>query len=327
MPSTTSRSSVSRLFGFLDGDNALVADLLHRLGDLLADHLLAVGGNRADLGDLLVGRDLGRALLDVRRPRPRPRGRRRPLQVHRVHAGGHRLGAFALARWPGPAPRSRWWCRRRPRRWSSRRPRAPSARPCSRTCRPSSISLATVTPSLVMRGAPNDLSSTTLRPFGPSVTLTASARMLTPRSIRSRASLENFTSLAAILLVPFDSRSGDHAHDVGLFHDDQLLAVELDLGARPFAEQHPVALLDVEQERPCRPRRGRPCRTAMTLPSIGFSLAVSGMMIPPLVFCLRSLTRCLSTRSCNGRNAMEALLDLTMVPMGPNWHSRGKSAA
>ena len=52
----------------------------------------------------------------------------------------------------------------------------------------SSISLATVTPSLVIRGAPNDLSSTTLRPFGPSVTLTALARMSTPRSIRSRAS-------------------------------------------------------------------------------------------------------------------------------------------
>jgi chaperonin GroEL (HSP60 family) len=52
----------------------------------------------------------------------------------------------------------------------------------------SSISLATVTPSLVIRGAPNDLSRTTLRPFGPSVTLTALARMSTPRSIRSRAS-------------------------------------------------------------------------------------------------------------------------------------------
>ena len=38
----------------------------------------------------------------------------------------------------------------------------------------SSISLATVTPSLVMRGAPKLLSSTTLRPLGPSVTLTAS---------------------------------------------------------------------------------------------------------------------------------------------------------
>ena len=62
----------------------------------------------------------------------------------------------------------------------------------------SSISLATVTPSLVMRGAPNDLSSTTLRPLGPSVTLTALARMSTPRSMRSRASEEKRTSLAAI---------------------------------------------------------------------------------------------------------------------------------
>src|ERR1700733_4526774 len=111
----------------------------------------------------------------------------------------------------------------------------------------SSISLATMTPSLVMRGAPNDLSSTTLRPFGPSVTLTAFARISTPRSIRSRASLENFTSLAAISLF-LQMRSGDHAHDVGLFHDDQLFAVELDLGARPFAEQHAVSLFDVERD-------------------------------------------------------------------------------
>src|SRR5215472_15521849 len=110
----------------------------------------------------------------------------------------------------------------------------------------SSISLATVTPSLVMRGAPNDLSSTTLRPFGPSVTLTASARMLTPRSILSRASPENLTSLAAIVYSS-QIRLGDHAHDVGLFHDDQLLAVELDLGAGPLAEQHPVAGLDIHR--------------------------------------------------------------------------------
>src|ERR1700691_1993594 len=46
----------------------------------------------------------------------------------------------------------------------------------------SSISLATVTPSLVIVGDPNFLSRTTLRPFGPSVTLTASASLLTPRS-------------------------------------------------------------------------------------------------------------------------------------------------
>ncbi len=47
----------------------------------------------------------------------------------------------------------------------------------------SSISLATVTPSLVISGAPKDFSSTTLRPFGPRVTLTASARVLTPLTI------------------------------------------------------------------------------------------------------------------------------------------------
>ncbi len=47
----------------------------------------------------------------------------------------------------------------------------------------SSISLATVTPSLVMVGEPNFFSMTTLRPLGPRVTFTASARMFTPRRI------------------------------------------------------------------------------------------------------------------------------------------------
>src|SRR5262249_43342923 len=65
----------------------------------------------------------------------------------------------------------------------------------------SSISLATVTPSLVTRGAPNDLSSTTLRPLGPRGTRTASARMSIPCNILSRASTENFTSLAAIVVL------------------------------------------------------------------------------------------------------------------------------
>src|SRR5438105_3948149 len=47
----------------------------------------------------------------------------------------------------------------------------------------SSISFATVTPSLVMTGAPNFFSITAFRPLGPSVILTASARMFTPRRI------------------------------------------------------------------------------------------------------------------------------------------------
>src|ERR1700733_14839335 len=153
----------------------------------------------------------------------------------------------------------------------------------------SSISLATVTPSLAMRGAPNDLSSTTLRPFGPNVTLTALARMSTPRNILSRASTENLTSLADISIhslvrrhpevraklaskgavsecrpsraaarPPQDDgffclrglllghRLVEHAHDVGLLHDQEVLAVDLDLGARPLAEQHAVADLQID---------------------------------------------------------------------------------
>src|SRR6185437_4664786 len=128
---------------------------------------------------------------------------------------------------------------------------------------PSSISFATVTPSLVMRGAPNDLSRTTLRPFGPSVTFTALARMSTPRSKRSRASTLNLTSLAAIALPLSFLEKGnggsgdlalgggaafDDAHDVAFFHDHQVFAVDLDLGARPLAEQHTVADLHVQRD-------------------------------------------------------------------------------
>src|SRR5262249_13350982 len=105
----------------------------------------------------------------------------------------------------------------------------------------------TVTPSLVMRGAPKLLSSTTLRPLGPSVTRTALARMSTPRSIFSRASPEKRTSLAAMLICSVCLASGEHAHDVGLLHDQEFLAVELDLGARPFAGQHAVANLEVDR--------------------------------------------------------------------------------
>src|SRR4051794_35549265 len=55
----------------------------------------------------------------------------------------------------------------------------------------SSISLAMETPSLVMVGAPHFFSNTTLRPFGPSVTFTASARVFMPRSRPRRASSLN----------------------------------------------------------------------------------------------------------------------------------------
>ncbi len=68
----------------------------------------------------------------------------------------------------------------------------------------SSTSLAIVTPSFVMVGAPHFLSSTTFCPLGPSVMATASASLSTPASSERRASSPNLSSLAA--MVPPSSR-------------------------------------------------------------------------------------------------------------------------
>src|SRR5260370_40306808 len=54
-----------------------------------------------------------------------------------------------------------------------------------------------------------------------------------------------------------DARSGglllgraalEHSHDVALLHDQELDAVDLDLGAGPFAEQHAVAGVNVDRD-------------------------------------------------------------------------------
>src|SRR5215510_10033030 len=113
----------------------------------------------------------------------------------------------------------------------------------------SSISLATVTPSLVTLGAPQDFSSTTLRPRGPRVTVTASARTLTPRSTFARASSANFTIFAGMtLLLSYASSGLDHAEDVFLTQDEVLLAIDLDLRPRILPEQDAVPRLDVERD-------------------------------------------------------------------------------
>ena len=63
----------------------------------------------------------------------------------------------------------------------------------------SSISLATVTPSLVIVGAPHDRSMSTLRPRGPSVTLTVLARVLSPVAMLWRAFRANTMFLADMM--------------------------------------------------------------------------------------------------------------------------------
>src|SRR6185369_17056662 len=120
----------------------------------------------------------------------------------------------------------------------------------------SSISLATDTPSLVTVGAPKERSSTTLRPLGPRVTLTAFARMFTPSTMRERASPLKTTSFAAMFVTPkiqlkkvmeggllFDDRE-----QVVFLHDQQLIALDLDGLAAVLAEQHTVAHLDVQDD-------------------------------------------------------------------------------
>src|SRR5207302_281134 len=131
----------------------------------------------------------------------------------------------------------------------------------------SSISFATVTPSFVISGEPNFLSRTTLRPFGPSVIFTASARMLTPRKIawrefspvticfaiglhppgdRTFHSIQNFRML--LLAGCRLGHSAQFHQDFLLAEDQILLVVDLDVVAGIFAEQDPVTHLYVERD-------------------------------------------------------------------------------
>src|SRR6516162_1783603 len=78
---------------FFDGDDALVANLLHRIGEELANFCIAVRRDRPNLRDLLIGRDFLRILLQIRN-HSLDSEVNAALEVHRVHTGGNRLGAF-----------------------------------------------------------------------------------------------------------------------------------------------------------------------------------------------------------------------------------------
>src|SRR3984893_18800097 len=128
----------------------------------------------------------------------------------------------------------------------------------------SSISLATVTPSLVMVGLPNFLSMTTLRPLGPIVAFTADAMMLTPRSRAARPSSLNsnclgiwFSSLIRRWNGPalragrvrrVQPRLLDDREHVLFLHDQVLVVIDLHLGARVLAEEDLVAGLHVQRD-------------------------------------------------------------------------------
>jgi len=64
-------------------------------------------------------------------------------------------------------------------------------------------------------------------------------------------------------------------------HDHQLFTVDLDFRAAVFAEQKRDRLFSRQAPAACRLPLYLPSPTATTSPSCGFSLAVSGMMMPP----------------------------------------------
>ena len=98
----------------LDGDDAVLADLLHRVGDHLAD-LGVAGGDRGDLGDLLALGDGMRLLAD--RLDDRLDAELDAALAARLGWRRRRRSAGPRRSSPGPAP-WRWWCRRRRCRWS-----------------------------------------------------------------------------------------------------------------------------------------------------------------------------------------------------------------
>jgi len=70
------------------------------------------------------------------------------------------------------------------------------------------ISRAIVTPSFVTSGVPTIFSSTTFRPFGPSVLFTASASWSTPAWSSRRASSPKRSSFAIEILLRMRSGNG-----------------------------------------------------------------------------------------------------------------------
>jgi hypothetical protein len=164
----------------------------------------------------------------------------------------------------------------------------------------SSISLAMVTPSLVIVGEPNFLSRTTLRPFGPSVTLTASARMFAPRSSARRALSSNTSSLLPCFSVTLRRNAlvGDDRENVFFRDDEVLFAFDFDFAARVLRVDDAVA--DFTSIGSFVPLSSvRPVPTARTRPSWGFSLAVSGRKTPPAL--LSACSTCsTTTRSPSG---------------------------
>src|SRR6266487_3066952 len=69
-----------------------------------------------------------------------------------------------------------------------------------------------------------------------------------PLKVSSRTRICRAHSGSPFLDILLGIGLDQHPHNVALFHDEVLDAIDFDLGARPFAEQDTVADLDVDRD-------------------------------------------------------------------------------
>ena len=255
-------------FRLLDGDDTLVADFFHRLGDHLADLRLAIRRDCADLGDFRGGlhllglardvlHDLGDREIDA------------ALKVHRVQAGSHHLGAFLDDRLGEHRGGGR----------AVAGDVAGLGRDLAHHLRAHVLELVLKLDFLGDRHAvlgnsggaialiEDDVAALRAErhPDGIGENIDATQHLVARVGGKSYVLGSHFRSPQFALMKSTAGLRGladglgalEHAHDIGLLHDEELLAIDLDLGAGPLAEQDAVAGLDVERLRSCRFRRGR----------------------------------------------------------------------
>ena len=289
MPSTTS-SEVSSVLRFFDRDHAVLADLVHRVGDDLADRLVVVRRDGADLRDH-VAADRLRHLLELGGERL-DRLLDAALDVHRVRAGDDVLRAFAVDRLRqhgGGRGAVAGRVRRLARDFADhlrahvleRILQVDFLRDGHAVLGDGRRSEFLVEDDVAALGAERHLHR-----VGQLVDAAQDRPAATARRTQSVLPL---MSRLLLLLLRVVAVFDDGEHFV-FAHDEVFLAIELDLLAGVLAEEDEVAGLDVERRRACRRPSTLPLPAAMTLPCCGFSLAVSGMMIPP-IFCSPSSRR------------------------------------
>jgi len=95
--------------------------------------------------------------------------------------------------------------------------------------------------------------------------------------------------------------AGEDAEDFVFFHDDEVFAVNFDLGSGILAEQDAIVLVKLREGGFAFIVGAAFAGWKPRWPSCGLSFALSGMMIPPRVVDASS-TRRTRMRSCSGLN-------------------------